>query len=138
MDPELMFDVIEQQAQEGVDFMTIHCGVNQETVSMMDRQPRLMGVVSRGGSFLVKWIKANKKENPYYEQYDRLLKIAQNADADIAICELKRVYSYENKKITQKNCLQNYTTNEAVRRLFFKREVRYKLNYIRFLKNFVI
>lgn len=56
---------------------------------------------------------------------DRLLKIAQNADADIAICELKRVYSYEDEKITQKNCLQNYTPNEAVRRLFFKREVSF-------------
>ena len=85
MDPELMFDVIEQQAEEGVDFMTIHCGVNQETVSMMDRQPRLMGVVSRGGSFLVKWIKANKKENPYYEQYDRLLKIAKKYDVTLSL-----------------------------------------------------
>ncbi len=85
MDPELMFDVIEQQAQEGVDFMTIHCGVNQETVSMLDRQPRVMGVVSRGGSFLVKWIKANKKENPYYEQYDRLLKIAKKYDVTLSL-----------------------------------------------------
>ena len=67
MDSEMMFDVVEQQAQEGVDFMTIHCGVNCETVNMLDRQPRFMGVVSRGGSFLVKWIKANKRENPYYE-----------------------------------------------------------------------
>lgn len=85
MDTELMFDVIEQQAQEGVDFMTIHCGVNQETVAMLDRQPRLMGVVSRGGSFLVKWIKANKKENPYYEQYDRLLKIAKKYDVTLSL-----------------------------------------------------
>ncbi len=85
MDSELMFDVIEEQAEQGVDFMTIHCGVNQETVSMLDRQPRLMGVVSRGGSFLVKWIKANKKENPYYEQYDRLLKIAKKYDVTLSL-----------------------------------------------------
>ena len=85
MDSELMFDVIEEQAQQGVDFMTIHCGVNQETVAMLDRQPRLMGVVSRGGSFLVKWIRANKKENPYYEQYDRLLKIAKKYDVTLSL-----------------------------------------------------
>ena len=85
MDSELMFDVIEEQAEQGVDFMTIHCGVNLETVSMLDRQPRLMGVVSRGGSFLVKWIKANKKENPYYEQYDRLLKIAKKYDVTLSL-----------------------------------------------------
>jgi len=85
MDSELMFDVIEEQAEQGVDFMTIHCGVNLETVSMLERQPRLMGVVSRGGSFLVKWIKANKKENPYYEQYDRLLKIAKKYDVTLSL-----------------------------------------------------
>lgn len=85
MDSEMMFDVVEQQAQEGVDFMTIHCGVNCETVNMLDRQPRFMGVVSRGGSFLVKWIKANKRENPYYEQYDRLLKIAKKYDVTLSL-----------------------------------------------------
>ena len=85
MDSELMFDVVEEQAEQGVDFMTIHCGVNIETVSMLERQPRLMGVVSRGGSFLVKWIKANKKENPYYEQYDRLLKIAKKYDVTLSL-----------------------------------------------------
>lgn len=85
MDSELMFDVVEEQAEQGVDFMTIHCGVNMETVSMLERQPRLMGVVSRGGSFLVKWIKANKKENPYYEQYDRLLKIAKKYDVTLSL-----------------------------------------------------
>lgn len=85
MDSELMFDVIEEQAEQGVDFMTIHCGVNMETVSMLDRQPRLMGVVSRGGSFLAKWIRANKKENPYYEQYDRLLKIAKKCDVTLSL-----------------------------------------------------
>ncbi|MDD3053633.1 MAG: phosphomethylpyrimidine synthase ThiC [Endomicrobiaceae bacterium] len=85
MDPELMFDVIEEQAEEGVDFMTIHCGINRETVEILKRQPRHTGVVSRGGSFLVKWINANNKENPYYEQYDRLLKIAQKYDITLSL-----------------------------------------------------
>lgn len=85
MDSELMFDVIEQQAEQGVDFMTIHCGVTRETVEILNRQKRHVGVVSRGGSFLVKWINANKKENPYYEQYDRLLKIAKKYDVTLSL-----------------------------------------------------
>lgn len=56
---------------------------------------------------------------------DGLLKTVQKTDADIAICELKRVHSYENKKFTQKICLQNYTPIEAIRRLFSKREVSF-------------
>ncbi len=85
MDGEFMFDVIEQQAEEGVDFMTIHCGITKQTVDVLTRQPRHIGVVSRGGSFLVKWINANKKENPYYEQYDRLLKIAKKHDVTLSL-----------------------------------------------------
>ncbi|MDD5021817.1 MAG: phosphomethylpyrimidine synthase ThiC [Endomicrobiaceae bacterium] len=85
MDAEFMFDVIEQQAEQGVDFMTIHCGVTRETVEVLNRQGRHVGVVSRGGSFLVKWINANKKENPYYEQYDRLLKIAKKYDVTLSL-----------------------------------------------------
>jgi phosphomethylpyrimidine synthase len=85
MDGEFMFDVIEQQADQGVDFMTIHCGVTRETVEILNRQGRHVGVVSRGGSFLVKWINANKKENPYYEQYDRLLKIAKKYDVTLSL-----------------------------------------------------
>lgn len=76
MDPEHMFAVIEEQAEEGVDFMTVHCGINRQTVDVLKRQKRLVGVVSRGGSFLVKWIEANNKENPLFENYDRLLEIA--------------------------------------------------------------
>jgi len=85
MDPERMFDVIEQQAEEGVDFMTVHCGINKETVKILERSKRLVGVVSRGGSFLVKWINANGKENPLYEHYDRLLEIAKKYDVTLSL-----------------------------------------------------
>ncbi|MGA2089857.1 MAG: phosphomethylpyrimidine synthase ThiC [Endomicrobiales bacterium] len=85
MDATHMFDVIEQQAQQGVDFMTVHCGITRQTVDMLDRQNRLVGVVSRGGSFLVKWIKANNAENPLYEQYDRLLAIAKKYDVTLSL-----------------------------------------------------
>lgn len=85
MDPERLFAVIEEQAEQGVDFMTVHCGITQETVQILERQKRLVGVVSRGGSFLVKWINVNKKENPLYEQYDRLLEIAAEYDVTLSL-----------------------------------------------------
>lgn len=85
MDAEHMFAVIEEQAEQGVDFMTVHCGITRETVAILNRQNRLVGVVSRGGSFLVKWIKANNQENPLYEQYDRLLAIAKKYDVTLSL-----------------------------------------------------
>jgi phosphomethylpyrimidine synthase len=85
IDGNLLFDVIEEQAEQGVDFITVHCGINKETVEILNRQGRLTGVVSRGGSFLVKAINATGKENPLYEQYDRLLKIAKKYDITLSL-----------------------------------------------------
>ncbi len=85
IDGEMLFDVIEEQAQQGVDFITVHCGINKETVGILNRQGRLAGVVSRGGSFLVKCINATGKENPLYEQYDRLLDIAKKYDVTLSL-----------------------------------------------------
>ncbi|MDR3274503.1 MAG: phosphomethylpyrimidine synthase ThiC [Endomicrobium sp.] len=85
IDSELLFDVIEEQAQQGVDFMTTHCGINKTTVDILKRQGRLAGVVSRGGSFLVKCINATGKENPLFEHFDRLLKIAKKYDVTLSL-----------------------------------------------------
>jgi phosphomethylpyrimidine synthase len=85
IDGEMLFDVIEEQAEQGVDFITVHCGINKETVGILNRQGRLAGVVSRGGSFLVKCINATGKENPLYEQYDRLLDIAKKYDMTLSL-----------------------------------------------------
>lgn len=85
IDGELLFDVIEEQAQQGVDFITVHCGINKATVEVLNRQGRLAGVVSRGGSFLVKCINATGKENPLYEHFDRLLKIAKKYDVTLSL-----------------------------------------------------
>ncbi|MCL2484883.1 MAG: phosphomethylpyrimidine synthase ThiC [Endomicrobia bacterium] len=85
IDSEALFDVIEEQAEQGVDFITVHCGINKATVDILNRQGRLAGVVSRGGSFLVKCINATGKENPLYEQYDRLLKIAAKYDVTLSL-----------------------------------------------------
>jgi len=80
-----MFEVVEEQAQDGVDFMTVHCGINFESIGRLKKQPRLMEVVSRGGAVLVKWILENKTENPFYQQFDRLLEIALKYDITLSL-----------------------------------------------------
>ncbi len=77
MDMERLFAIIEEQAADGVDFMTIHCGVTRQVLKQLEQSKRLMGIVSRGGSFLAKWMLHNQRENPLYEQFDRLLEIAR-------------------------------------------------------------
>jgi phosphomethylpyrimidine synthase len=80
-----MFEVIEEQARDGVDFMTIHCGVTFETIGRLKKQPRIMDVVSRGGALMVKWIIENKEENPFYKYFDRLLEIARKYDITLSL-----------------------------------------------------
>ncbi len=85
MDPEHLFSIIEQQAKMGVDFFTVHCGVTLNTIERLKQQGRLMDIVSRGGSFLTTWMLANKKENPLFEQYDRLLDICREYDVTLSL-----------------------------------------------------
>ena len=85
MRTEDLFEVIEAQAEEGVDFMTLHCGVTRHTVERLKLDPRILGVVSRGGSFLVEWMIYNGRENPLYEHYDRLLEIAKKHDVTLSL-----------------------------------------------------
>jgi phosphomethylpyrimidine synthase len=82
---EDIFEMIERQAGEGVDFMTVHCGVNRNSVERLRRSRRLMGVVSRGGSFLIEWMIYNDQENPLYEHFDRLLEIAKAYDITLSL-----------------------------------------------------
>ena len=85
MTVEGMFSVVEAQAKEGVDFMTIHCGVTRSSVAELKKHPRLMDVVSRGGALLMKWILDNDQENPFYEQYDRLLALSAKYDITLSL-----------------------------------------------------
>ncbi len=78
------FDVIERQAAEGVDFMTVHCGLTRRLAEEVARK-RTAGVVSRGGCFLLQWIVRNRAENPYYEYYDKLLDIAARYDVVLSL-----------------------------------------------------
>ncbi|MDP2935556.1 MAG: phosphomethylpyrimidine synthase ThiC [Dehalococcoidia bacterium] len=85
MAPDEIFDAIEEQAQDGVDFMTVHCGVTQAVLGRLRRQGRVVDIVSRGGAFLTGWILHNGQENPLYEQYDRLLEIARRYDVTLSL-----------------------------------------------------
>jgi len=80
-----MFAVIERQARLGVDFMTIHCGVNLRTLESLKECGRVTDVVSRGGAFMVEWMIYNERENPFYEYYDRLLEIALEHDVTLSL-----------------------------------------------------
>jgi phosphomethylpyrimidine synthase len=85
MDPEVLFRVIEEQCAEGVDFITVHCGVTRASVERLQRQGRIMDVVSRGGAFHLEWILVNDAENPLYERYDRLVEIAKKYDVTLSL-----------------------------------------------------
>ncbi|MEM3580045.1 MAG: phosphomethylpyrimidine synthase [Candidatus Bathyarchaeia archaeon] len=80
-----IFNTIEKHAKDGVDFMTVHCGVTQQIVKKLAKHPRLMGVVSRGGTFLAAWILHHDKENPLYANYDYLLELAKKYDFALSL-----------------------------------------------------
>jgi phosphomethylpyrimidine synthase len=82
---EKIFEVIEKQAQEGVDFVTVHCGLTLAALELLKNQGRITNIVSRGGSFLTTWMLHHGKENPLYEEYDRLLEIARSYDVTLSL-----------------------------------------------------
>lgn len=85
MDEDDMFRAIENQARDGVDFMTVHSGITLETVERVQRSDRIMGIVSRGGAFLAAWIIHNQEENPLYSNYDYLLELAYEYDVTLSL-----------------------------------------------------
>jgi len=85
LDPDDLFNEIEIQARMGVDFMTLHCGVTKSSLSYLNNDERVCGMVSRGGAILKRWITNNNKENPLYEQYDRVLDICGKYDVTISL-----------------------------------------------------
>jgi len=85
MSEDDIFKAIENQAKEGVDFMTLHCGINKDLVEKLTRAKRTMGIVSRGGTFLASWILHNDMENPLYENYDYILEIAAEYDITLSL-----------------------------------------------------
>jgi phosphomethylpyrimidine synthase len=80
-----IFSVIEDNARDGVDFITVHCGVTRAAIALLKKQGRVTDIVSRGGAFLVGWMLHNDAENPLYEQFDRLLDIARQYDVTLSL-----------------------------------------------------
>lgn len=85
MKKDKIFEVIERQAKDGVDFITVHCGLNQTALERLRIERRMIDIVSRGGAFLATWMIANGRENPLYEDYDRLLEIAKRYDLTLSL-----------------------------------------------------
>ena len=85
MDEDDMFNAIENQAKAGVDFITVHCGITMDLINKVKDSNRIMGIVSRGGSFLAAWILQNREENPLYKNYDYLLEIASEYDVTLSL-----------------------------------------------------
>jgi phosphomethylpyrimidine synthase len=79
------FNTVRMHAEDGVDFITIHAGLNQVAVERIRKSPRLTHVVSRGGSILLDWMESNNKENPFYEYFDRLIDICREFDVTISL-----------------------------------------------------
>ena len=82
---EEFLDVVRKHGEDGVDFITIHAGLNRETVDTIKRNKRLTHIVSRGGSLLFAWMELNNAENPFYEHYDELLDICAKYDITISL-----------------------------------------------------
>jgi phosphomethylpyrimidine synthase len=80
-----IFTVIEEHAKNGVDFMTVHCGVTQASLARLKKQGRMTDIVSRGGAFLIGWMLHNNRENPLYQCYDRLLDLAFEYDFTLSL-----------------------------------------------------
>jgi phosphomethylpyrimidine synthase len=83
-DEELLM-TIEEHARQGVDFVTIHCGIRKFIVDRLAEHPRLMDFVSRGGSFIAEWIFYNQKENPLYERFDDIIEIARSYELVLSL-----------------------------------------------------
>ncbi|MBP7733044.1 MAG: phosphomethylpyrimidine synthase ThiC [Caldisericia bacterium] len=88
--PEEFISVVEKHARDGVDFMTIHAGLNREAVERFKKNQRLTNIVSRGGSLLFVWMELNRKENPFFEQFDDVLDICRQYDVTLSLGDALR------------------------------------------------
>lgn len=82
---EEWLDIVRMHAEDGVDFMTIHCGINKKTAAKFKRNKRLMNIVSRGGSIIFAWMEMTGKENPFFEHYDEILEICREYDVTLSL-----------------------------------------------------
>lgn len=85
MTPDSMLDAVRTHAEDGVDFVTIHCGVTLDLVRKYKKSKRVCGIVSRGGTFLAEWTFNHGRENPYYERFDDIIDIAREYDLTLSL-----------------------------------------------------
>ncbi|RLB85338.1 MAG: thiamine biosynthesis protein ThiC [Deltaproteobacteria bacterium] len=86
LDPEYLFELIERQLSDGISFMAIHCGINRFSIERLRNQGyRYGGLVSKGGTFMVSWMEYNNRENPLYEQFDRVCGLMKKYDAVLSL-----------------------------------------------------
>ena len=86
LDPEFLFELIERQLDDGLSFMAIHCGINRYTIERLRKQGfRYGGLASKGGTFMVAWMDATGRENPLYEQFDRVCALMKKYDAILSL-----------------------------------------------------
>lgn len=78
-------DIVRMHAEDGVDFMTIHCGINKETAKKFKRNRRLMNIVSRGGSIIFAWMEMTGEENPFFQYFDEILDICREYDVTLSL-----------------------------------------------------
>jgi phosphomethylpyrimidine synthase len=115
MTPDNIFNVIEEHAEEGVDFVTVHCGLTRKAVERLMEESRILDIVSRGGSFLLEWMIFNDRENPLYENYERLLEIAKRHDLTLSLGDALRP-----------GCLEDATDRSQIEELLTIGELRDK------------
>jgi phosphomethylpyrimidine synthase len=108
-----LFHIIEQHAEEGVDFVTVHCGLTRRAVERLRDEGRVLDIVSRGGSFLLEWMIYNDMENPLYEHYERLLEIAKKYDLTLSLGDALRP-----------GCLEDATDRSQIEELLTIGELR--------------
>ncbi|GAB64029.1 MAG: phosphomethylpyrimidine synthase ThiC [Candidatus Jettenia sp.] len=90
MTAEDMLDAVRLHCEDGVDFITVHCGATRGVLKHLKENKRICGVVSRGGTFLVEWMVHNGRENPFYEEYDEILAIAKEYDVTLSLGDAMR------------------------------------------------
>lgn len=113
MTEDMLFHVIEEHLMDGVDFITVHAGLTMKAIDRLRNDRRLLDVVSRGGSLLLEWMILNEKENPLYEHFDRLLKIAKRYDVTLSLGDALRP-----------GCLEDATDRSQIEELVTIGELR--------------
>jgi phosphomethylpyrimidine synthase len=108
-----IFKAIEEHAEEGVDFITVHCGLTRKAIERLRDEGRILDIVSRGGSFLLEWMVYNDRENPLYEYYERLIDIAKKYDLTLSLGDALRP-----------GCLEDATDRTQIEELLTIGELR--------------